>query len=186
MHRGCSDAGAPGRRGQAAVGGVSGAGRPGGFHAGDGLVAIPSPGERLKPEHGRTKVAAFNLTFSAPKSASVLFAIADSPVSAALPAAHMKAVEEAVGYVEREACFTRRGRDGVVRVQGDGFLAAAYRHRLSRAGDPQLHTHVVAATMTRAEDRWTSLEAHGLYEHKSAAGAVYRAVLRAAVRERMP
>jgi len=44
----------------------------------------------------------------------------------------------------------------------------------------------VVANMTRAEGRWTSLEAHGLYEHKSAAGAVYRAVLRAEVRERLP
>jgi conjugative relaxase-like TrwC/TraI family protein len=146
----------------------------------------PRTGERLKPEHGRTKVAAFDLTFSTPKSVSVLFAIADETVSAALLAAHDKAVEEAFAYIERETCFTRRGRNGVFRVRGEGFLAAAYRHRLSRAGDPQLHTHVVAANMTRADARWTSLEAHGLYEHKSAAGAVYRAVLRAEVRERMP
>lgn len=146
----------------------------------------PRTGERLKPEHGRTKVAAFDLTFSAPKSVSVLFAIAHETVSAALLAAHEEAVEAAFAYVEREACFTRRGRNGVFRVRGDGFLAAAYRHRLSRAGDPQLHTHVVVANMTRADGRWTSLEAHGLYEHKSAGGAVYRAVLRAEVRERLP
>jgi conjugative relaxase-like TrwC/TraI family protein len=49
----------------------------------------------------------------------------------------------------------------------------------------QLHTHVVA-NMTRAEGRWSSLEAHELYEHKSAAGALCRAVLRAEVRERLP
>ncbi|HTX09849.1 MAG TPA: MobF family relaxase, partial [Solirubrobacteraceae bacterium] len=146
----------------------------------------PRTGERLKPEHGRTKVAAFDLTFSAPKSVSVLFAIADESVSAALLAAHENAVEEAFAWIEREACFTRRGRNGVFRVRGDGFVAAAYRHRLSRAGDPQLHTHAVVANMTRAEGRWTSLEAHGLYEHKSAAGAVYRAVLRSEVRERLP
>jgi conjugative relaxase-like TrwC/TraI family protein len=146
----------------------------------------PRTGERLRPSHGRTKVAAFDLTFSAPKSVSVLFAIADERTSAALLEAHERAVEAAFAYVEREACFTRRGRNGILRLRGDGFLAAAYRHRLSRAGDPQLHTHVVVANMTRAEDRWTSLEAHGLYEHKSAAGAVYRAVLRTEVRERLP
>jgi conjugative relaxase-like TrwC/TraI family protein len=146
----------------------------------------PRSGDRLKPEHGRTKVAAFDLTFSAPKSVSVLFAIADEHTSAALMEAHRHAVAAAFAYVEREACFTRRGRNGVDRVRGDGFVAAAYRHRLSRAGDPQLHTHVVVANMTRAEGRWTSLEAHGLYEHKSAAGALYRAVLRAEVRERLP
>ena len=146
----------------------------------------PRTGEQLKPEHGRTKVAAFDLTFSAPKSVSVLFAIADESTASAMLQAHERAVEAAFAYIEREACFTRRGRNGVNRVRGDGFLAAAYRHRLSRAGDPQLHTHVVAANMTRAEGRWTSLEAHGLYEHKSAAGALYRAVLRAEVRERLP
>jgi conjugative relaxase-like TrwC/TraI family protein len=146
----------------------------------------PRTGEGLRPPRGRTKVAAFDLTFSAPKSVSVLFAIADEDVSAALLAAHERAVEEAFAYVEREACFTRRGHGGVRRVRGEGFVAAAYRHRLSRAGDPQLHTHVVVANMTQAEGRWTTLEAHSLYEHKSAAGAVYRAVLRAEVRERLP
>src|ERR1700760_4661056 len=50
--------------------------------------------------------AAVDLTFSTPKSVSVLSAIADDAVSAALLAAHKKAVEEAFAYVEREACFT--------------------------------------------------------------------------------
>jgi conjugative relaxase-like TrwC/TraI family protein len=146
----------------------------------------PRTGEGLRPPRSRTKVAAFDLTFSAPKSVSVLFAIADEDVSAALLEAHERAVEAAFAYVEREACFTRRGHNGERRIRGDGFVAAAYRHRLSRAGDPQLHTHVVVANMTRAEGRWTTLEAHSLYEHKSAAGAVYRAVLRTEVRERLP
>jgi len=146
----------------------------------------PSTGLPLRAPHARTKVAAFDLTFSAPKSVSVLFAVADEETSASLLEAHERAVEAAFAYVEREACFTRRGHNGERRVRGDGFVAAAYRHRLSRAGDPQLHTHVVAANMTRADGRWTTLEAHGLYEHKSAAGAVYRAVLRAEVRERLP
>ena len=146
----------------------------------------PRTGEGLRPPRSRTKVAAFDLTFSAPKSVSVLFATADQNVSGALLEAHERAVEAAFAYVERVACFTRRGHNGERRICGDGFVAAAYRHRLSRAGDPQLHTHVVVANMTRAEDRWTTLEAHSLYEHKSAAGAVYRAVLRAEVRERLP
>ena len=41
----------------------------------------PRTGDRLRPEHGRTKIAAFDLTFSAPKSLSVLFAIADEQTS---------------------------------------------------------------------------------------------------------
>jgi conjugative relaxase-like TrwC/TraI family protein len=146
----------------------------------------PLTGAPLRPPRAQTKVAAFDLTFSAPKSVSVLFAIGDEDLSGALLEAHERAVAAAFAYVEREACFTRRGHNGERRIRGDGFVAAAYRHRLSRAGDPQLHTHVVVANMTRAEGRWTTLEAHSLYEHKSAAGAVYRAVLRAEVRQRLP
>ncbi len=90
----------------------------------------------------------------------------------------------ALSYLEREACFTRR--DGTERLRGEGFIAASYRHRMSRAGDPQLHTHVVVGNLTRAENGDTALDARALYEHKSASGAVYRAVLRAEVRERLP
>jgi conjugative relaxase-like TrwC/TraI family protein len=130
-------------------------------------------------------VATIDLTFSAPKSVSVLFAIADDVVAIALRDAHERAVDVALGYLEREACFTRRGHAGAERVRGEGFIAASYLHRMSRAGDPQLHTHVVAGNLTRADGRYTALDAHALYEHKSAAGAVYRAVLRAEVRERL-
>ncbi len=146
----------------------------------------PTSGEQLRLPHGRTRVAAFDLTFSAPKSVSVLMAVGDEELSRAMVGAHGRAVAAAVGYVEREACFTRRGQNGVRRIRGEGFVGAEYRHRLSRAGDPQLHTHVVVANMTSAEGRWTSLEGHALYEHKLAAGAVYRAVLRAEVGKALP
>jgi conjugative relaxase-like TrwC/TraI family protein len=145
----------------------------------------PVSGHALRRSGGRVRVAGFDLTFSAPKSVSVLFAVADEEIATALVAAHDQAVAAALSYLEREACVTRRGHAGAVRLRGEGFVAAAYRHRLSRAGDPQLHTHLVVANLTRAEGRWTALEGHALYEHKMAAGAVYRAVLRAAVRSRL-
>jgi conjugative relaxase-like TrwC/TraI family protein len=135
---------------------------------------------------GTSTVAAIDLTFSAPKSVSVLFAVADESVTAAVTDAHERAVDAALAYLERQACFTRRGHAGAERVAGGGFIAASYRHRLSRAGAPQLHTHVVLGNLTRAEGRYTSLDARALYEHKSAAGAVYRAALRAEVGERLP
>ncbi|HTX47343.1 MAG TPA: MobF family relaxase, partial [Solirubrobacteraceae bacterium] len=177
---------APGRWIGAGCGGLGISGRV----DGDGFMLAmagcdPATGERLRASNGRTKVAAFDLTFSAPKSVSVLFAIGGDATSGALLEAHERAVDAAFGYVEREACFTRRGHAGVVRLRGEGFIAAAYRHRLSRAGDPQLHTHVVVANMTRGEGRWTTLDGHALYEHALAAGAVYRAVLRAEARERL-
>ena len=147
----------------------------------------PGTGERLKRVGGRSKVAAFDLTFSAPKSVSVLFAIGEPGLAGALVEAHESAVDAALGYLEREACRVRRGRGGVRHEAGEGFVAAAYRHRMSRAEDPQLHTHVVAANMARGTDgRWTALDATPIYQHAKAAGYLYQAHLRAAVRERLP
>ena len=158
----------------------------------DGFRALmdgrdPATGERLKRVGGRSKVAAFDLTFSAPKSVSVLFAIGEPALAGALVEAHESAVDAALGYLEREACRVRRGRGGVRHEVGEGFVAAAYRHRMSRAEDPQLHTHVVAANMARGTDgRWTALDATPIYQHAKAAGYLYQAHLRAAVRERLP
>ena len=158
----------------------------------DGFMALmdgrdPGTGERLKRVGGRSKVAAFDLTFSAPKSVSVLFAIGEAALAGALVEAHEEAVDAALGYLEREACRVRRGRGGVERQVGEGFVAAAYRHRMSRAEDPQLHTHVVAANMARGTDgRWTALDGTPVYRHAKAAGFLYQAHLRAAVRERLP
>jgi conjugative relaxase-like TrwC/TraI family protein len=149
----------------------------------------PVDGALLRRMGSCSTVAAIDLTFSAPKSVSVLFAVGEGQLPAELVAAHERAVSAALGFLEREACLTRRGHAGSERVRGEGFIAAGYRHRLSRSGDPQLHTHVVVGNLTRAGGRYTALDAldaHALYEHKSAAGAVYRAVLRAEVRERLP
>jgi conjugative relaxase-like TrwC/TraI family protein len=179
----------PGRwrgRGAAAIGLA-----PGGRVDRRGFMALmrgrnPLDGAVLREMGARSRVSGFDLTWSAPKSVSVLFAIEDDQVAGQLLAAHEHAVDEALAYLEREACWTRRGRDGAECVPGDGFVAASYRHRMSRAGDPQLHTHVIVANMTRADGRYTALDARWLYAHKSAAGALYRAVLRADVRERLP
>jgi conjugative relaxase-like TrwC/TraI family protein len=99
---------------------------------------------------------------------------------------HEAAVAGALGYLEREACRARRGAGGRVQVPGDGFVAAAFRDRSSRAGDPLLHTHVVVANATRGPDgRWTALDGRELYRHAKTAGYLYQAVLRAELTERL-
>ena len=109
------------------------------------VASAGSAGVRLRAGLRDPKIAALDLTFSAPKSVSVLFAVAPAEVSAELVAAHEEAVRAAVGYLEDTAVMVRRGHAGEVHEPGGGFIAAAYRHRMSRALDPQLHTHVVAA-----------------------------------------
>lgn len=132
-------------------------------------------------------VAAYDLTFSAPKSVSVLFATADPDTARELVRAHDRAVTAALDYLEDTAVYTRRGRNGVVVEQGDGLIAAAYRHRMSRAKDPQLHTHVVAGNVVRtpSDGQWRALHASVVYRHARTAGVLYQAHLRAEIVDRL-
>jgi conjugative relaxase-like TrwC/TraI family protein len=97
----------------------------------------PHSGQEIVAPYAR-RVPGFDLTFSAPKSVSVFFGLGDEPLRRAIRGAHDAAVEEGLGYLERAAAGGRRGAGGSVAIQGNGFLAAAFRHRTSRAGDPQL------------------------------------------------
>ena len=145
-----------------------------------------APESRLRAGVSEPTIAAFDLTFSAPKSVSVLFAVAPAEVSAALVEAHEEAVRAALGYLEETAVFVRRGAGGARFEHAGGLIAAAYRHRMSRALDPQLHTHVVAANLARGEDgRYTALHHPSLYRAARTAGYLYQSHLRSLVRERL-
>jgi conjugative relaxase-like TrwC/TraI family protein len=138
----------------------------------------PQTGELLRAVGG-TSVQGFDLTFSAPKSVSVIFAAGDENLRAAVVRSHERAVRDALGYLEREAVQVRRGKAGARKEHSGGLIAGAYRHRTSRAGDPQLHTHVVAANLAQGGDgRWTALHAAPLYTHAKTAGYLYQAALR--------
>ena len=140
----------------------------------------PATGTELRTPQPSGAVAGFDLTFKAPKSISIIFGIAEPDVVGELIAAHEAAVDDALGYLERQACVTRRRIDGrVTQLDGGGLVAAAFRHRASRAGDPLLHTHVVVANGTQAADgRWGALDARPLYRHAKTAGYLYQASLR--------
>jgi conjugative relaxase-like TrwC/TraI family protein len=92
----------------------------------------------------------FDLMFSVPRSASALFGICDADVWANIRRAQ---VGEALRYLESTACRGRVGAGGLAEgFAGNGFLAAAFEHRTSRAGDPQLHTHVPVANAIKRPD----------------------------------
>jgi TrwC relaxase/AAA domain/UvrD-like helicase C-terminal domain len=101
-------------------------------------------------------------------------------MTAEITAAHDSAVDAALGYLERHAAVSRRGHNGTEQVSADGFIAAAFRHRTSRAADPHLHTHALVPNMVRsaADGRWRTLDARHLYAHSLTAGYVYESHLR--------
>ncbi len=140
----------------------------------------PRTGETLTRSRSHPQVAGFDATFSAPKSVSLLFALGDPETSNQVRNAHDAAVNAALGVLEDHASVGRRGRGGLTEVSGDGFVAAGFRHRTSRAAEPQLHTHVVIANLVHspADGRWTALDARPLYRWSRPVGFLYEAQLR--------
>jgi conjugative relaxase-like TrwC/TraI family protein len=148
--------------------------------------AHPLSGARLGAPPGGVRVAGYDLTFRAPKSVSLLYGLGGPQVAGAVREAHDQAVAEAVGYLERQAAIVSRGHARERQELASGVVAAAYRHRTSRAGDPLLHTHVLVGALGRGGDgRWTALDGRALYGHAKTAGYLYQAVLRGELTRRL-
>lgn len=121
----------------------------------------------------------FDLTFSAPKSVSVLWSQADPELRQEIQKAHHAAVLAALSYFQDEAAFSRRGKGGLERVAA-ALLVATFEHGTSRALDPQLHSHALVMNVALGEDgRSGTLDAQMLYKLKMTLGVIYRAELSA-------
>ena len=130
----------------------------------------------------RRAVAGYDFTFSIPKSASVLWAVADAGTQALIADAHHAAVAEVVAFMEREVAATRTGataRNGAVaQVDVRGLIATAFDHYDSRAGDPHLHTHVVISNkvQTVLDGKWRSLDGRPMHAATVALSELHEAV----------
>lgn len=147
----------------------------------------PRPRRAPGPGLGAKSARAFDATFSAPKSVSVLWALSpDAWVRAEVLAAHDAAVFAALDWLERHGGVTRRGKDGVYQVDIKGLVAALFRQHTSRDVDPQLHTHaVVWAKVQDLNGKWLSLDARFLKQQQRSIGWVYAAALRSELSARL-
>ena len=120
-----------------------------------------------------------DLTFSMPKSASVMAYVAGD---ARVLDAHMRAVKATMGWVERtfaEGRSYERTKNGEP-VRTGNLVYALFQHDTSRALDPQGHIHVIVANMTRmANGVWQALHNGQLWKNNSTIGAAYHAQFRA-------
>jgi conjugative relaxase-like TrwC/TraI family protein len=173
--------------------------------AGDDLRAVLAglaPGTGLTPNgtqltsHPR-RVPGFDMTFAVPKSVSVVYALGDPLVQSAVVEACEVALAESLAWLEREACFVRRGTNnrkmvadpagfGTRRMIAEGFVAAQFPHRTSRLADPHLHWHVLVANMARGIDgRWTALDGKALYASARTTGVLFQTAMRRELSERL-
>jgi conjugative relaxase-like TrwC/TraI family protein len=132
------------------------------------------------------RVPAYDLTFSAPKSVSLAWVWSDAEHRLAIEEAHDKAIRSALGILENEAAFTRRGRGGAS-LEKVSLAGAIFQHGEARptedkvgeiVSDPQLHSHAVIFNLAQRQDgSFGSLDGRQFFGWKMAMGAVYRAEL---------
>ena len=140
----------------------------------------PKTGQGLVQGAGENRRYAWDLTFSAPKSVSIAWAIGGEKTRAEVEAAQMRSVEKVLGFIEQNFPLARRGSSekGTITHEKAKLLAASFLHGSSREQDPQIHTHLMLQNLVLREDgSFGTIDAKQLYEWKMAMGAVYRAEL---------
>ena len=150
----------------------------------------PNTGGKLTQNAGsERRSAGLDMTFSADKSVSALWAVADPELRSEIERAHNDAARVALEEtVLRHCAYTRiRNRDGEIEVLPADIAAAMFQHGTSRDNDPQLHTHCVIfnAARTHADGKYRALHQHPVYTWMKAAGAVYRNTLAWSLQDRL-
>ncbi|MHB1539262.1 MAG: MobF family relaxase [Solirubrobacteraceae bacterium] len=154
----------------------------------------PRTGQAIRKAGGNgTLVAGVDMTFSAPKSVSALWAVSDSYRRAQIEAAHRDAVASALARVQREVALLRSRRDGVLEWDcARSIVAAEFVHTASRltrgqeadgVPDPQLHSHLVVLAGQRQDGRFAAVDSRELFRSARVNGAWYRAQLAANLQE---
>ena len=158
--------------------------------AGEDFVALmegrhPGTGAWLRPAGADgTRGGGIDVTFSAPKSVSVVWALSDPWQREQIEAAHVRAVERAVDYLKERVPVVRRRYAGqVVEEHAKDVIATAYGHTTARgvsgaeAPDPQLHTHVVLTGAVREDGRFVAVGSRPVFRGAREVGAFYRSAL---------
>jgi conjugative relaxase-like TrwC/TraI family protein len=148
----------------------------------------PVTGEAIRPVGGDgSRVAGIDLTFSAPKSVSALWAVSGPYRRAQIEAAHRGAIASAMARVERDVELVRRRERGVLRWEpARSLVRAEFVHTSSRltrgqetdgVPDPQLHSHVVVVAAERRDGVFAAVDSRELFRSARVNGAWYRAEL---------
>jgi len=146
----------------------------------------PGRGELLGTRHTERTVRGYDVTCSAPKSVSVLWAVGDDPVREQVLAGHDAAVNGVVDWIDSHAHCRYRVAGDVRVFDAEGVVAALFRQHTSRALDPQLHTHAVIVNRVLAPDgRWLALDARTIKRDQRSLSALYHAGLRTELTQRL-
>ena len=122
-------------------------------------------------------VAGYDLVFTPPKSVSIAWGLGDEQLRRGIESAHERAIQDVIRHLEKNVVMTRRGRNGVRQIEtSSGVIGTKFRHWDSRAGDPNLHDHVVIANRVQGVDgQWSSIDGRMLYQYGVECSELYNA-----------
>lgn len=137
------------------------------------------PKEPLVQNAGhQNRQAAWDHTFSAPKSVSVAWSQATPEVRGEIQQLHHQAIVETLQFAELTLAQSRTGHAGQGDLVDVKLVIAAFEHGTSRAGDPQLHTHALLMNLGVDKDgRTRSIVSRSFFKNKMLLGVMYRAHL---------
>ena len=147
----------------------------------------PYTGVDLLAGHRERTVKAIDLTLSAPKSVSLLWAFGGDRVASEVSIVVVEAATTAVDFMERHAAVARQQHQGVRRrVDTHGVAVAMFTHRTSRDGDPQLHVHsLVPNLVQRADGTFVAVDANPVHEWLKASGTIFQSELQRHLTDRL-
>ncbi len=161
----------------------------GGQVEGEDFIALmegrhPATGEWLRAAGaGGGRGGGIDVTLSAPKSVSVVWALGEAWQREGIEQAHARAVEQTIFYLrEQVPVVRRRYGEEVIEEQARDVIAAEYRHTTARgvsgrAPDPQIHSHVVITGAIRQDDRVVAVASRPVFRSARELGAFYRSTL---------
>lgn len=130
-------------------------------------------------------VAGYDLVFTPPKSISIAWGLGDEQLRRGIESAHERAIQDVIRHLEKNVVMTRRGRNGVRQIEtSSGVIGTKFRHWDSRAGDPNLHDHVVIANRVQGVDgQWSSIDGRMIYAYGVEASELYNSLVQQYVTE---
>jgi len=151
------------------------------------LMAVRRPdtgGELRRVGASGEAVAALDATFSAPKSVSAIWALAEAELRERIEGAHETAIDRAIGHATSHVAMIRRrvDRNEVIHARAAGLVATSWRHTTARAvagqvPDPQLHSHVLLHAAVRSDGEVVAIDSRSWLVHRRELGAAYRTEL---------
>lgn len=136
----------------------------------------PGTSQFLPGRNAARRRAGWDLIWASPKSFSLIATQGRDPANTTVDA-HRSAVAALISYLDQGLEVSRSGEPGG-RVRCDGLIAAAFTHRYNSAGEPHVHTHLIVANLSRAQDRWSAVMSDQWYLDRRALSALYHLELR--------